>query len=493
VGKELLRLKPLEMLDLRKCNTVADIIDGMSRCSFGARMLGEAAQKLAGWCAEPKKPCLIYDGRQHSQVDFLLSDWVKRGWFERLVSPSRSWNWPVMLEGRNALVVGGLSECHHDYLFLRPDGTTVYLNQFGFVKPGQVKDGFFPDAVFADPRYILPLLNSYLQEKLNGDGETVRHLLTSFPLTHMGGVAESFVRGAATVKAMMEDPGCFRFLTLSGAMTVAQMSLVICDLIDLGMVHAVVSTGALMAHGLVPGLGLKHYKYDPADDDRKLASLALNRVTDTLEPEENFDHIDEIMTQVLDRFSGEETISPTRLHAAIGRHLDEHYPDQRAILKSAYKKLVQVFVPAFTDSELGNDVYVANTERLLQGRKPIVMDMERDTQYLIEIMTSATSAGIMTWGGGVPRNWTQNVSPLLEIYNERLAERFPEARLPVKKFKYGCRVCPDMPHYGHLSGCTYEEGKSWRKFHHDGMFAEIQADSTQVWPFLVKYLMDLKK
>lgn len=47
--------------------------------------------------------------------------------------------------------------------------------------------------------------------------------------------------------------GIIRFLTLSGAMTIGQMSLVICDMIDRGMVHSITSTGALMAHGLVPG------------------------------------------------------------------------------------------------------------------------------------------------------------------------------------------------------------------------------------------------
>ena len=62
-------------------------------------------------------------------------------------------------------------------------------------------------------------------------------------------------------------------------MTIAQMSLVICDMIDRGMVHSITSTGDLMAHGLVPGLGLKHYKYNPRDDDETLAKLGLNRVT----------------------------------------------------------------------------------------------------------------------------------------------------------------------------------------------------------------------
>jgi len=40
-------------------------------------------------------------------------------------------------------------------------------------------------------------------------------------------------------------------MTLSGALTVGKMGLVFCDLIESGVVKAIVSTGALMAHGLV--------------------------------------------------------------------------------------------------------------------------------------------------------------------------------------------------------------------------------------------------
>ena len=66
--------------------------------------------------------------------------------------------------------------------------------------------------------------------------------------------------------------------------------------------------------------------------------------------------------------------------------------------------------------------------------------------------------GMVVVGGGVPRNWPQNVAPLIEIMNTRLGIGFPEF-----KYIYGCRICPDVPYYGHLSGCTYKENASWRK------------------------------
>ena len=52
---------------------------------------------------------------------------------------------------------------------------------------------------------------------------------------------------ADVLEAMARDEECFVVMTLSGAMTVAKQGLVITDLIDRGIVNAVVSTGALMA------------------------------------------------------------------------------------------------------------------------------------------------------------------------------------------------------------------------------------------------------
>jgi deoxyhypusine synthase len=61
--------------------------------------------------------------------------------------------------------------------------------------------------------------------------------------------------------------------------------------------------------------------------------------------------------------------------------------------------------------------------------------------------------------------------------------------LPLKKFHYGVRICPEPAHWGGLSGCTYSEGVSWGKFvapGEGGRFAEVLCDATVAWPILVK-------
>ena len=105
---------------------------------------------------------------------------------------------------------------------------------------------------------------------------------------------------ADVLEAMARDEDCFVVMTLSGAMTVAKQGLIVTELIDRGIVNAVVSTGALMAHGLVEATGRAHFRYNPEVSDEELYKQGYNRVYDTLEPEQNLDDVEEVMSAVLE-------------------------------------------------------------------------------------------------------------------------------------------------------------------------------------------------
>src|SRR5688572_6406463 len=379
------------------------------------------------------------------------------------------------------LVIGRYSEAVDPHIH-QLEGA-IFINKEELARPGQIRDGYFPDAAFGSPSFTVPVLECALNEWISGRPQGVSNLFEELDHYPFG---KTVSEGARTLLAMVEDPGCTVFLTLSGAMTIAKMGLLICDMVDTGMVQVVSSTGALMAHGLIEGVGLKHYKHNPAHPDTLLAERQLNRVTDTLEPEENFSHIEEILDKVLWTFDGDRPISPSMFHDAVGKLLAADYPNDRGILKSTFEKKVPVLCPAFVDSEIGNDVYVHNERRRREGKPPLVVWPELDSELLVRTITESERAGIFSIGGGVPRNNTQNVAPLIEIANERL-----DLDMPTRMFTYGCRIAPDAMHYGHLSGCTYSENGSWRKMDiQHGRFTEIRADATQVWPFLVRYVME---
>ncbi len=332
-------------------------------------------------------------------------------------------------------------------------------------------------------------------------------LMEAMGRTSFGGrrLGEAF----EVMKQMILDPDCTVVATFSGAMTIAKMGTIICRMIDHGMIQAVVSTGALVAHGFSESIGGVHYKVAPGFDDQDLWAKGYNRVYDTVEMEANLNQVETVVGKTLERMApADDALCSESLTRELGRTLAEDYPDE-GILKSAYQKRVPVFIPAFTDSELGLDLAIWTVvEGLKRENKTLGGDSLEDVvdpwnrnipnfnPYLdlnsyTQLLIRSKVLGIFTVGGGVPRNWAQQVGPYLDITNERLGTSFN-----IPRFKYGVRICPEPDYWGGLSGCNYSEGVSWGKFiapEDGGRFAEVLSDATVVWPLLVQGLLETVK
>lgn len=292
---------------------------------------------------------------------------------------------------------------------------------------------------------------------------------------------------ADVVEAMARDKDCFVVMTLSGAMTVAKMGLIFCDLIEAGVVGAIVSTGALMAHGLVEATGLSHFRYDSKMDDRELFHAGYNRVYDSLEPETNLDHVEEVVQKILGAWDSNEVMCSWKFNRRIGEYLDKHMHG-RGILKTAFNHNVPVFVPAFTDSELGIDFALHQRARKRDKTAPLRYDPFEDFEHFARTLIGKKKIGIFTIGGGVPRNWSQQFG----VFAELLARRGYE-KLPLKRYHYGVRICPEPVHWGGLSGSTYSEAISWGKFvppEEGGRFAEVFDDATVALPLVAAAVLD---
>lgn len=333
-------------------------------------------------------------------------------------------------------------------------------------------------------------------EKIGSFGE----LLAAMRKTAFGGrrVGEAF----EVLAAMIEDSECSVVMTLSGAMTIAKMGKIISTMIDRGMVQCIVSTGALIAHGLSESVGKTHYRHHPSMSDQELFRKGYNRVYDTLEMEANLNYVEHVVSQTLKRIGQEQALSSCMLTRELGRTLAEEY-DGDGILKSAFVKNVPVYIPAFTDSEVGLDVGTWAMSREIDraraqgGDLAVLRALHKsapsfnpywDLNSYTEHVLSAKRLGIFTIGGGVPRNWAQQVGPYIEIGNLRLGLNVKPPR-----FQYGVRICPEPDYWGGLSGCTYQEGISWGKFvapEQGGRFAEVLSDATVVWPLLMMGLLE---
>ena len=348
---------------------------------------------------------------------------------------------------------------------------------------GQHGEGEWNDRKLHNPieDRLIPLEPLDLSKITSIDGLVRAMAKTAFTGRQLGEAAD-------VLEAMALDEDAFVVMTLAGAMTVAKQGLIITELIDRGIVNAIVSTGALMAHGLVEATGRSHFRVNPEVSDEELYEQGYNRVYDTLEPEQNLDDVEEVMSAVLEAWDHNEIMCSYKLNHAIGAYLSKHAQGQRGILKSAYEKGVPVFVPSFTDSELGLDTALNNRLRESTGRYRIRFDPFEDLEHFAATLLRQKKLGIFTIGGGVPRNWSQQFGPFCELRHRRLGEN-----VPLKRYHYGVRICPEPVHWGGLSGSPYSEAISWGKFvpqSEGGMFGEVFLDATVGLPIIVAAVLE---
>lgn len=328
--------------------------------------------------------------------------------------------------------------------------------------------------------------------------DNVSDLLRRMSKTAFG--ARELGEAFEVLSAMAADPKCTIVVTVSGAMTVAKMGRVLCEMIENDLAHILVSTGAIMAHGLSEAIGGVHYKTGHDISDAQLYQWGYNRVYDTLEMEANLNEAYATVSRMLEDFDWSTPACSWKINQEIGRRLVDE-GQMPSILGCAFERGSPVYVPAFTDSELGLDVA---THFLAGNRTSPGRDLPEDLfsafppfnpfldlyDYARRVL-SAQCLGIVTIGGGVPRNWAQQVGPFIDIINGRLGTGYD-----VPRFRYGVRICPEPVHWGGLSGCTYSEGVSWGKFlgrDEGGRFAEVHCDATIAWPILVRAMIESRE
>lgn len=303
---------------------------------------------------------------------------------------------------------------------------------------------------------------------------------------------------ADVLEAMARDQDCFVVMTLAGARTVAQQGLLIAELIDRGIVNALVSTGALMAHGLFQATGRLGLSYSSENS----ASQYLQEYENG-GPEQRSSGAEEVLAQILESWDHNEVICSYKLNHLIGQYLarnsgansvssssskdqhikDQHTKDHRGILKSAYEKGVPVFVPAFTDSELGLDFALNNRLRESTGRHKLRYDPFEDLDHFAATLLRQKRLGILTIGGGVPRSWSQQFAPFIALRHQRLGEN-----VPLKRYHYGVRISTEQSSWFALPSNSHNETTPGEKFTpsaEGGRFGEVFVDAMVGLPLIV--------
>jgi deoxyhypusine synthase len=285
------------------------------------------------------------------------------------------------------------------------------------------------------------------------------------------------LHGAARILDMMQrDTECVVFLTLAGSLVSAGMKKVITTLVDNNMVDAIVSTGAIIVdQDFFEALGFRHYRGDPRADDHQLRDLMIDRIYDTYIDENELRVCDETISIIAGELE-KRPYSSREFISAMGRFLDgrDEYAPFRddSIVYRCYKKGVPIFVPAFSDSSAGFGL--VHHQYFADG-PAVSIDSAADFLEITKIKIAYPESGLFMVGGGVPKNFVQDIVVATEVIDE-----------PRPMHKYAIQVTVADERDGGLSGSTLREACSWGKVdtvHEQMVFAE----ATLALPLIAGY------
>ncbi|MCS7136266.1 MAG: deoxyhypusine synthase family protein [Nitrososphaerota archaeon] len=263
------------------------------------------------------------------------------------------------------------------------------------------------------------------------------------------------------------------FLTLAGAMIPAGIKGVLNEMMKRKMVDVIISTGANVTHDVVESLGFPHYKGSPYADDEELRKAGICRIYDTFLQEDGFWKEQEIVFKVAE-IIGDKTCSSREFLYELGRELRNH----ESFVSLAAELGVPIFCPALNDSDIG--IALTKYYEQKRGKDMFKIDPIRDNYEIFQIFAKAKKTGIIIIGGGVPRNYGQQIPVIAEVLLKK------PARINMGLgHDYGILITTDDPKWGGLSGSTFSEAISWGKYSTEARKAEVYCDATIAFPLIV--------
>ena len=292
----------------------------------------------------------------------------------------------------------------------------------------------------------------------------------------MGGTAfqaRNLARAASIVDLMQQDKECAVILTLAGSLISAGLKQVVIDLIDNHMIDVIVSTGAnIVDQDFFEALGFRHYQGTPFIEDATLRELHIDRIFDTYIDEDDLRVCDDT-TAVIAGAMKPGVYSSREFIIEMGKYIEADNRDKNSIVYKAYEKGVPIFCPAFSDCSAGFGLVHhqwKNTE------KHVSIDSVKDFRELTKIKIENDKTGIFMIGGGVPKNFTQDIVVAAEVLGYE----------DVSMHTYAVQITVADERDGALSGSTLKEASSWGKV--DTVYEQmVFAEATIALPLIAGY------
>lgn len=292
--------------------------------------------------------------------------------------------------------------------------------------------------------------------------------MTSFQARQLGHALMIFEK-------MLNDK-VFIFMGLAGAMVPAGMREVVVYLIKNHLIDCLVSTGANLFHDTHEILGFNHYIGSHDVDDEFLRKLRIDRIYDVFANDLEFENVDRYIMDFANNLDNSRPYTTREFFFKFGEHLSRD-AKRDGIITSAYKYGIPIYCPAISDSSFGIALAILKEK---EG-KSIFFDVIGDVLETTEIASRASQCGEFIIGGGTPKNFIQQTEVTAELMKKG-----------VKGLNYAIQLTQDSPVWGGLSGCTFDEAKSWGKIAFDAKKNVAYVDATIGLPLLVSAIAEME-
>jgi deoxyhypusine synthase len=274
-------------------------------------------------------------------------------------------------------------------------------------------------------------------------------------------------------KALMDETRPTIIMGLAGPLIAGGLRKVISDMVRYGIVDAIVSIGAIPYQDFYQARGYSHFKCSPHIDDLLLRDHFIDRIYDTLVDEERFRETDAYIGEIA------ESLDP---HPYSSREfmeiLGSRIADEGSILYNAHKYGVPIFVPALNDSSIGIGLTGVHAKARKEGADLMRIDPIRDNWELTQIKLKSEKTGVIYIGGGVPKNFIQQIEVIAETMGYDRGGHH-----------YAIQITTDVPFWGGLSGCTFEEAQSWGKINREATKSVAYVEATIGMSLMVGYVL----
>ncbi|MEM2937246.1 MAG: deoxyhypusine synthase [Candidatus Bathyarchaeia archaeon] len=268
------------------------------------------------------------------------------------------------------------------------------------------------------------------------------------------------------------------FLGYAGSMSTTGQWKIVNWLIEKHFIDVVVSTGANISEDILEAMGGTYWQGHYMVDDYALLANKIDRFYDVFADELEYRQMESLIANFMKKLKLDRKYSSAEFLYLFGKELSQL--GVKSIVATAYENKVPVFCPAIVDSGYGI-AYLLN--RKLEGGFDITIDQMKDFEQLVDIKSKAVNSGVIYIGGGVPKDFIQLTTVGRSLTESRKYER-------VYPHKYAIQITTDAPHWGGLSGCTFEEAISWGKEAKEGRNVQCYCDATIALPIVVHALAE---